>query len=226
ADYVIRARLERGVTLSEPGERLATRYLPGLTGLRGVGAIWVMVFHIQYGRDIPILDSGFLGVDLFFILSGFVLSHTYGAMRFRGTEYALFIRDRVARIFPLHWAALAILGVVLLIFPEIYHSMAARFRSPELIANILLVQNWGFTRPGTWNIPAWSLSTEWLVSLAFPLFLLGARRFTRPVACVLGCAVCLGLLAAFLHATGNPNPNVQSRAAIIRTVLEFATGCL
>lgn len=200
--------------------------LPGLTGLRGVGAMWVVIFHAQYGLRLPVADRGYLGVDLFFILSGFVLSHAHPDFQWNSQNYRAFLRVRFARIFPMHWVALALVGLILIMYPEIYNDMRERFEWTTLISSILLVQNWGLGRPAPWNVPAWSLSTEWLVSIAFPVFLLVARRVVRPELAVLLCAVCLGAFAAFLWLTHNPDPNVTSRAGIVRTVCEFASGCL
>jgi peptidoglycan/LPS O-acetylase OafA/YrhL len=210
-----------------PSRQLQPRsYLPGLTGLRGVGAVWVLCFHAQYGLDLPIAETGFLGVDVFFVLSGFVLSHAHGAMRLDWASYVRFLRDRVARIFPLHWAALGFLLLLVWLCPTIPDGMEDRFRAIDLIPNVLLVQNWGFTRAASWNAPAWSLSTEWLVSLAFPLFLLAARRVHRPAIAAGLCVAALVAFAAFLHATGNPTPAVQTRAGVVRTIIEFGVGCL
>lgn len=55
------------------------KIIPGLTGLRGVAAVWVVLYHFLAGSGIPVLNAGYLGVDIFFILSGFVLSHVYAA---------------------------------------------------------------------------------------------------------------------------------------------------
>jgi len=208
-----------------PSEQSKRAYLPGLTGLRGVGAAWVLCYHVQYALHVPVAECGFLAVDLFFMLSGFVLSHAHSGMGFGWASYTHFLRDRFARIFPMHWAALTVVGLVLLLHPTLFRDMEARFGVPELIASVFLVQNWGFSPP-SWNGPAWSLSTEWLVSLGFPLFLWGARRVERPLLAGLGCAACLGAFALVLQFTHHPNADVQGRAAIVRTVLEFAAGCL
>ena len=201
-------------------------YLPGLTGLRGIGAVWVMCFHAQYGLDLPILEHGSLGVDLFFVLSGFVLSHAHGAMKLDFASYRTFLRDRFARIFPLHWTAMLLLAVILVVYPKVYTDMPTRFQFPDFVANALLVHNWGFTRPMTWNVPAWSLSTEWLVSLGFPAFLFVARRVRSAWLAALGIAACLLLFELFLLLTDNPTPAVQARAGVVRTILEFGAGCL
>lgn len=200
--------------------------LPGLTGLRGIGAIWVLVHHAQYGLDLPVAGAGFLGVDMFFILSGFVLSHAAPRAGWTWSAYATFLRNRVARIFPLHLFALALLLALVLACPSIRDDMPRVFEWPGLLASAALVQNWGFTRAATWNLPAWSLSTEWLVSLAFPVFLLAAARVRRPGRAIAAAMACLAAFAAFLALTGNPGPDVTARAGLVRTVLEFASGCL
>lgn len=200
--------------------------LPGLTGLRGVGAVWVAVYHAQYGLDLPVADAGYLGVDLFFILSGFVLSHAHSDPIWTWPRYGAFLRTRFARIFPMHWAALALLGAALILYPRVGTEMPGRFGWRELLSSLLLVQNWGWGRPAAWNAPAWSLSTEWLVSIGFPLFLVPASRVHRPWAAALLCALCLAVFAAFLFITRNPTPGVVARAGIVRTACEFAAGCV
>lgn len=200
--------------------------LPGLTGLRGFGAIWVLVFHAQYGLHLPVADAGYLGVDLFFILSGFVLSHAHPDIRWGWHSYWNFLQTRFARIFPMHWAALALVALILLFCPKVYDDMPHHFRWSTLISSALLVQNWGLGQPAPWNGPAWTLSTEWLASITFPVFLLAARRVIQPMLATLLCAGCLGAFAAFLVLTHNPDPDVASRAGVVRTACEFAAGCL
>ena len=207
-------------------QRAGRTDLPGLTGLRGIGAIWVVIHHAQYGFDLPIASAGYLGVDLFFILSGFVLSHAHQEGVWRWATYFRFLRARFARIFPLHWAALLLVVVTIVICPRILEDMPDRFHWPELVSSIFLVQSWGLGRPAAWNVPAWSLSTEWLVSIAFPAFLYPARQIARPEVAAILCFSCLGAFAVFLWLTSNPSPNVVARAGIVRTICEFAAGCL
>ena len=150
------------------------RMLPTLTGLRGFAALAVLFYHIRSGmagflpeRVIAVLAQGYLAVDLFFVLSGFVLWWTYGAeFRDQGIRAApRFIVRRFARIFPLHVAilsAMLLFAVALLVSgrdPGAHYSFAA------LPAHYLLAQNWGFGNGLTWNDPAWSISTEWAAYL-------------------------------------------------------------
>ena len=86
--------------------------LPQLTSFRFFAAAWVVLFgfvpllrpEATFGAQPAILAKGYLGVELFFTLSGFILSHVYaeawGAGRFR---YSAFLWARLARIYPL-WA--------------------------------------------------------------------------------------------------------------------------
>jgi peptidoglycan/LPS O-acetylase OafA/YrhL len=200
--------------------------LPGLTGIRGVGAVWVVLFHAQNKLHLPVAGVGYLGVDMFFLLSGFVLSLAHRDLVWSWASYRDFLRARIARIFPLHWAVLALLGIILLAYPTIYRDDAAPYGAWSLMSNLLLTQNWGFGRTLTWNCPAWSLSTEWLVSLAFPLFLLAARRVSRTAAAAALCAGCLAAFVGLIWLTAQPDGNLAGWPGMARTALEFGAGCL
>jgi len=204
---------------------MKTSLLPGLTGLRGVGALWVVFYHVQFGHNLPVAEVGYLGVDLFFILSGFVLSHAHFNIRWCRASYLEFLQTRFARIFPLHWMCLLLTVIIISVYPQIRVSMASKFKWVDLISSIFLVQNWGFGRVVPWNVPSWSLSTEWLMSITFPLFLSAERRIRANLAAFL-CVGCLLIFALFLNLTNNSVPDVTLRAGLVRTVCEFAAGCL
>lgn len=182
---------------------------PALTGLRGVAAVLVVMHHasLDLGAiDLPwaggLLRKGYLGVDLFFVLSGFVMSMVYGAWFTGGAlgtvaprrtgevagSLAVFLVRRAGRVWPLHAAVLAVLLVGLGLSGQALPSV--RFT----LANFLLVQGWGVS--GEINAPAWSVSTEVLAYLVFPL-LAGAVLRWRWGA-VLGVAAAAALLAGCL----------------------------
>ena len=78
--------------------------LKPLTSIRGLAAIWVVFFH--YNRTFELSQMGYLGVDLFFILSGFIISYVY-MDKFSSSELVSknikrFLALRLARIYPLH----------------------------------------------------------------------------------------------------------------------------
>ena len=150
-----------------------------LTGLRGLAALLVVAHHLCLHLDDGDLHPGlrwlflhgYLGVDLFFVLSGFVISMVYGAWftgagGLRGAAYVRFLLRRVARIWPLHAFVLLVL---------IGTGTGAAVLSPQLVAaNLVMVQAWGLSI--AINPPAWSVSTEFLAYLLFPgLAMLGLR---------------------------------------------------
>jgi peptidoglycan/LPS O-acetylase OafA/YrhL len=98
--------------------RPAKGHIKALTGLRIVAAMWVLMHHLS-GEILtllpglsflaPVMGRGGMGVDLFFILSGFILSYQYGdrlGSRFSWQESLRFIRLRVARVYPVHFVTL------------------------------------------------------------------------------------------------------------------------
>src|SRR3979490_2903480 len=72
-----------------------------LTGLRGIAALWVVALHLEFTRA-PFINNGYLGVDLFFVLSGYVMALNYGWPRMRLGDYCRFLRKRLARTYPLY----------------------------------------------------------------------------------------------------------------------------
>jgi peptidoglycan/LPS O-acetylase OafA/YrhL len=155
--------------------------LDALTGLRIVAAMWVFLHHFS---DVifgllpallflePLFDRGGAGVDLFFMLSGFILAYTYLARLgagVKGTSYVGFIRLRIARVYPVHIATL-LSSLVLMVGASFAGvQVGGTVHTPwALVQNLLLVQAW-FNQPYSWNGVAWSVSAEWFVYLAFPL---------------------------------------------------------
>src|SRR4051812_31494401 len=184
--------------------------LPALTGLRGVGAVWVVLFHTWIGRH-QLVTSGYLGVDLFFILSGFILAHVYADRFTAPGAYRRFLRARVARIYPLHIIMLMSLAALVIAMPSFQLRFAPsefRFTAAGFVACVFLVQDWLPRLEQTWNAPAWSLSAEWLVYLLFPIFIFTTQRWRSAVValCLAGGSLLAFILALKFH--GSPDGNV------------------
>jgi peptidoglycan/LPS O-acetylase OafA/YrhL len=153
--------------------------MKALTPLRGVAALAVLAQH----AGAPI--RGYLGVDLFFLLSGFVLMHAYGRMETSGRAYAEFLKARLARIYPVH---LVLLIVLLPLFGRL-----PLFSGWGLAASLLLLQSpWHSL---CWNFPSWSISAEWHAYLAFPVLakVYRAKSARALFVTLLGCAAVVGL---------------------------------
>lgn len=154
--------------------------LPSLTGIRGVAALLVVLFHMPlqrlFGGTPQLIADGYYGVDLFFILSGFILMHVHEAdfrsIDARGLES--FYTLRFFRVYPLHFIVLMLI-------------LAWTFTHPAFVAWVRAIPGeedsytfWGFFQTltltnrvglrdlGQWNIPSWSLSSEMVGYVVLP----------------------------------------------------------
>lgn len=167
--------------------------IKGLTGLRGIAALWVCIFHYSYDNDFghiltPLAQAGHHGVPIFFALSGFILAYIYGRKFAEGREsYWRFLSLRVARIYPLHLLLWLTIGYA---FIAGVHAPSDRDTGASYVLGLFMMHAWGFNVPVNWNDPAWSISTEFAAYLIFPLF---AGRLARA-----GAAVSAGLIGMVL----------------------------
>ena len=161
--------------LTHDGHRAASKrpeILP-LTGLRAVAAIWVVLHHIELPATSPdwlhkIAQCGFVGVPLFFMLSGFVLAYNYPTLSLREPRKVLrFWVARIARVMPLYWAVLllAVLQREVRDIPQ----------DENLWRHFLAIQTWsGDLRIGSqmYNGPGWSICVEMFLYAIFPILVL------------------------------------------------------
>ncbi len=155
--------------------------LPALTGIRGLAAWFVVLYHIRVGAVsyLPeeasfVLSKGYLAVDLFFMLSGFVLWLNYSDRLRRDGLAAVprYLARRVARIWPLHIFILASTVIYASLVAATGELNTSHYPWAELPLHVLLIHNWGFTNALTWNDPSWSISGEAAAYLLFPLIVL------------------------------------------------------
>jgi len=203
-----------------------------LTSLRFFAALWVVLFH--YWNNLTgvmpaFVQKGYLGVELFFVLSGFILCHVYRTSledgRFR---YGSFLWARLARVYPLHLATLGGLGLVAWVATSRGLRVDPNILSwASLPANLTLTQAWGFAPVAGWNHPSWSISAEWFAYLSFPLFAAGVLKLKhRPlVAVTLAVGFIFALYAGFHALAGFPLTEATIRWGMLRIVPCFAYGC-
>jgi peptidoglycan/LPS O-acetylase OafA/YrhL len=191
---------------AERGEVAAPR-LAALTGLRAFAALWVMLHHFAYSpfgalhlrESVPALRFGYLGVDLFFMLSGFIIAHTHrrdaGSLVLR--TVLRFYGRRLARLYPVH--LLTLLALLVMLWVGHFFNVAAHrpetFRPVDFFYNLILMQAWAGGAHLSWNFPAWSISCEWFAYLAFPLLAFGLNRVTAAREAIAWLAM---TLAAFI----------------------------
>jgi peptidoglycan/LPS O-acetylase OafA/YrhL len=205
-----------------------------LTSIRGLFAWAVVLYHVRTAclgwmppAMIHVLAKGYLAVDVFFLLSGFVIWLNYGGRLRGGRAAADFLVRRIARIWPLH-AAMLLFALALALLLLATGRPAWNFPFAELPLHVLMIQNWGFTTALSWNNPAWSISCEWAAYLLLPLaiWLVPTRRLPT-WALAVAAAVPLLLLFGLLHMTGNTSLGADiAHFGLARCIAEFGCGAM
>ncbi len=186
------------------------RTLHALTGVRFFAAFYVVAYHYRatFIELIPaakslngFLEGGFLSVDFFFVLSGFIIGWNYlNRMTTLSTqEYVRFLWTRLARIYPLHLVILV--GLALMAFGSLTFGNTLDkdlYGVRDFIENIFLVNSWRPAPRLTWNYPAWSISAEWLAYLLFPFGAVAMRR-RNPTHVAIGCAITAVVITIVRH---------------------------
>lgn len=174
------------------------KYLPALTGLRWVLALWVIFHHLTGpGQSLEpaalalprpvftLIRGGYLAVTTFFVLSGFVAARSHAMERWSGRTLLHYFAGRVARVYPVYLFSLAVIA------PFIAADQTPR-KMRYVAEYLLLLQGWFGNTPVHWNTPAWTLSCEMFFYLAFPF--LGApvaKAGWRGTLAAAAAAICL-----------------------------------
>lgn len=203
-----------------------------LTAIRFFAALWVVLYHFRDQLAFCIDDvtlvfaNGPLGVDFFFVLSGFVMAHVYSESVRTGTfDYRNFLRKRFARLYPLHLVTL--LALVLLAAAMsaagISANNAAKYDWSQLPWHLLLIHAWGVTDQLSWNIPSWSISAEFAAYLLFPLLMAMQLRVGRGIGVAVAAIVLIAFWLATVAVTGSDLTRLQEWG-VIRIIPEFFLG--
>lgn len=226
--------------------------LQALTGLRFFAVLLVVLHHFwrpsgPAPTGVPaflwegvgrLAAHGFIGVSLFFVLSGFVLAHTYDRPA-QTLSRRRFWAARFARIYPMYLLALAValpdlLSDIALLVAKHGATFGTAWGALKAVAVLALVQSWLPSFAMFWNGPAWSLSAEAFFYLLFPLLLatpcyrrLSPRGAIRGM--VLLGALVLGM-GIFLYALRLAHPGMDPYQVIgmapIFRLPEFLAGML
>ena len=200
-----------------------------LDGLRGVAAISVIIYHFALFSGLPLAVHGYLAVDFFFVLSGFIIGRTYDKPLMDGSlTFLQFARRRVIRLYPMVIAGV-LLGTALL--PFMFAPTAPYNSGPVLKAVlsglILLIPVHSSISSDQFPIdsPLWSLSTELWANFAFAL--LARRLGTRLLTVVICIAMAIFLGASLQFGTFRVGSQQGFYPyALVRTCASFGVGVL
>jgi len=212
-----------------------------LLGARAFPPLILVMYHFCEGHGYRnfwpmdyVVARGYVWVEFFFALSGFVLTYAYGprlAQVFTAGGYGNFLKSRLIRLYPLHlFMLLAILATAIVtrqlatmghyvsIFDLPYHSF---IDAKAFVLNLLLVQAWHTEPHLTWNGAAWFVSVEWALCLMFPLFLWlsNGRVWRAPLLIIAGFVSLWALASYFRHGL-----DITFDGGVLRGMADFAIG--
>jgi peptidoglycan/LPS O-acetylase OafA/YrhL len=208
-----------------------------LTGIRGLAAYWVIIYHYQ--ADLfallpgvallkPVFSTGGLGVDIFFVLSGFIISMVYGIEKHSLSRngYGRFLVNRIARIYPVYVTCFLLLFALVIADRLLGKGMTNPSDYPLQSAfwHITMLQAWPFVPAvwRNWNAPAWSVSAEWFAYLfLFPLStVIAAKPWVTRHSAWIG----FGLLALF--ALASKSVDLGSWYFVAQISAQYGCGCM
>jgi len=225
------ASLNQG-QVAEPasaGQPAGARYITELESIRGLAALLVVFYHIPKWNsvlDIGLVNRGYLMVDLFFVLSGFVIYSAYGDKIVAWTDLLRFQFLRFGRLYPVHLVFLLVyVGIECAKYvAQSYLGLQSPNTHPfgqnsvgALIEQLFLVQAIGPTgHTMTFNGPSWSISVEFYTYLVFGLVALAFRP-------IKGLMFSLLALGAFTLLVGKWTYGFDN---FVHCIAGFFLGCL
>jgi len=220
-----------------------------LDSIRGIAAVTVVIHHVilmptflaafpnHAWIDCAFFRSGGFMVDLFFVLSGIVMSLNYLQSDFGRFSLRDFMVRRFARVYPLHIVMLLVLLLFRLVRIGLGLVMAgvvvtapAAFEvnnGYSFFLNVFLLQSVGLVQYLSWNAPSWSISVEFYTYLVFGLMLLAAQRFNSRAWFYIGAvALAIGSWLILAMVVAAPQLDVQFDWGLLRCFTSFFLGVL
>jgi peptidoglycan/LPS O-acetylase OafA/YrhL len=216
---------------SQEGGRLAK--IEELESIRGIAALLVVLFHMPAWNaglhDLRFVRNGYYMVDLFFVLSGFVMNLNYGGRLQTSRDLARFQFLRLGRLYPVH--LLFLLVGVLIVAASWVAATAFGLNPPNgasfkdvtwasFAEQLLLIHSLGFFRIAhPFNLPSWSISVEFYTYLVFGIVCLISHYVLR-----LSVFVCLSGVALALLSFGGAD--AVNFSEILQCLGGYFLGCL
>jgi peptidoglycan/LPS O-acetylase OafA/YrhL len=213
----------------KPGGRAALNYRPDIDGLRAVAVLSVLAFHIRLSA----IPGGFVGVDVFFVISGYLISSiVFSEISQSRFSVIGFYERRVRRIFPALFALLAVFSVFAVIYllpAELVAYSNSMLAATASGSNFYFWQHSGyFDSPTSYPLlHTWSLAVEEQFYIMFPLFLVFVRKLfptrLRLSVIVLFCAslVASVIVVSQNRATAFYMPYTRAWELLLGTVLSL-----
>ena len=181
-----------------------TEFFASLEGMRGIAAMGVVLYHVFWNwhyANGTFLDHTSFFVDLFFIISGFVISHIYITRLGDARRFGEFFVLRTARLYPLHlFTLLLVTGLLVLThwfiahhqeFAVLANDKRLKGSPRQFLLNLGLLQVLPRSQHFTFNRPSWSISAEFFTYFVFALVVVVAASKRAWVGCIAAAIVTL-----------------------------------
>jgi peptidoglycan/LPS O-acetylase OafA/YrhL len=183
------------------------RRILALDGLRGCAAIMVVLSHYfgEVGHGVPAMMFGWIGVDIFFVLSGFLIGKLILDREHHSNFFKVFYVRRFFRIIPPYVLTVLVVGLLIAVLPTAWTDAGVRF---PLWSYLIFVQAVFMTTTGSigahWLAPMWTLAVEEHFYLLAPAAMVFApRRWLTPSLIAVGCAAIAFRAMVYLGGVGN-----------------------
>jgi peptidoglycan/LPS O-acetylase OafA/YrhL len=228
-----------GPGAATPVAKPAGGLIASLVGIRGVLALVVVAVHLAPFASAMMPPTtpawtafwhhGYVALDMFFVLSGFVISSGYRKVfaSWPGrAAFGKFLWARLSRFYPIHLVVLAVMVAAVLLSRAVGHEIPHGGNLGwDLIRQITLTSGWGGAHALTWNGPVWSLSAEWACYLVLPVLLPLVLRLRTPSACVAGYLVACAIPLVAYSFIGFDDASITYEMPLPRAFGAFLAGC-
>jgi len=199
-----------------------------LESLRGIAACLVVLYHSPFSfreTSIEFIANGYLFVDLFFILSGFVMTHAYQKKIAQGFSFKNYFVLRLGRVYPLHLFMLLVWVPYILVK---YYLYSKNFGGSEFLgsnwqsflANLFLSHSFLFPSELSWNYPSWSISAEMVAYIVFFLMLVTLDKHQTILLPLFIAAICYW----YLSQLGYTSLDIGTKFGFLRAIAGFYLG--
>lgn len=225
--------LDTTTSVESVGGPKKREFFGALESLRGIAALLVVLYHFPPwfwpAYDVQLVRHSYVMVNFFFVLSGFVLFHSYGRRITSGASFLKFAVSRLGRLYPVHIIFMAPFVLIELgkYVSFLRHGASGFASAPSLarlghsvLLNVFLVQGFRVSAyEPSLNFPSWSISTEFYTYLLFgvAIMLFSKRGFS---------AVCWFLVMTSVLLLLALGPVMGDLANALRCVAGFFLGCL
>jgi peptidoglycan/LPS O-acetylase OafA/YrhL len=218
-----------------------------LDSIRGLAALCVVIHHFVISKplsellpnrawvDCAFFVNSWLFVDLFFVLSGIVISLSYVQSDFGSFGFREYVTRRLARIYPMHIVTLLAfllfrlvrLSLVGVGFMHTVPSEMPVNNAYSFFVNVLLLHALGFVDYLSWNAPSWSISAEFYTYLVFGLVVIFAQKMKDAgVIYVLSGVLISASLLIIVFVLHKDSMDFHYDFGVVRCVFSFFIGVL